>query len=324
VAVKQLFPHLAEQKIYLDMFLEEARIGAVLSDPNIARVFDFLAYGGNYYLVLEWVEGVDLFTYIEYTMKKKKRPPRWELMAAVMIGMLRGLAAAHERLDENGAPQPIIHRDVTPHNVLISVQGTARLIDFGLGLARDRTDEDTDPGIAKGKFSYLAPEVVGGKRPTPAADQFAAGALLWEALTGRRLFQGDGAHEILKKVMRCDVPSIRRQRSGLPRGLADVVHKALSPDPNDRYPSVREMANRLSAVLATSSKTADTYATLGKTVKEARIQLGLGHRPQDGRGETPVPIPLEDSDVHTITPDVVERTGLRSLLPALLRPFKRS
>jgi serine/threonine-protein kinase len=318
VAVKKLYPHLAEQPMYREMFLEEARIGAVLSDPNIARVFDFLAYKDEHYLVMEWIEGIDLFTYIDYVTNHTERDTEWEPMVAVIIGMLRGLAAAHERKNESGDGQPIVHRDVTPHNVLIGVDGTARLIDFGLGLASDREGEKTDPGIAKGKLSYLAPEVVRGSRPTPAADQFAAGAVLWEALAGRRLFPMGNQYNTMKELAEARYTPLPQVRDDLPDELYEVTHRALSLDIEDRFPSVREMANRLSGILGASGAK-DTYARLSRTVKHARADLGLGRRSQRDGAETPVP-ELEESGIIELDEGDIEPAGL---LHRLLGQLKR-
>lgn len=279
VAVKQLYPHLAEQAMYEEMFIEEARVGAELRDPNIAQVYDFISDARQYYLILEWIEGIELATYIDYLVAVAQRPARWENMVAAGIGMLRGLSAAHERVDETGAPQPIVHRDVSPHNLVISETGNARLIDFGLSLATDRPGEDTDPGIAKGKISYLAPEIVHGGRATPSSDQFSAAATLWEALSGRKLFFGETPSETLRKIADGHVTPLQSMRTDLPVELCDAVHKALALDPAQRFASSRLFANRLATILANSNKR-DTYTELGQTVREAREQLVLGHRSQ--------------------------------------------
>jgi serine/threonine-protein kinase len=280
VAVKQLFPHLASQPLYVEMFFEEARVGADLRDPNIAQIYDFVRHDDDHYLIIEWIEGIELATYIDYVFKTSRRTTRWETMAAAAIGILRGLAAAHERVDESGAPQPIVHRDVSPHNVVVSETGMARLIDFGLSLATDRTGDKTDPGIVKGKVAYLAPEVVRGGRPTPLSDQFSAGATLWEALAGRRLFDGDDPYQTLRKVAEAKTTPLAKLRPDLPPELVETVHRALALDSAHRFPSARDMANRLGVILARSRHWRDTYAVLGRTVREARQAMALGHRTQ--------------------------------------------
>jgi len=321
VALKHMYPHLAEKPLFREMFFEEARVGSALQDPNIAQVFDFLVVDNDFYLVIEWVEGIDLFTYIDYVVRRCKRKTRWELMVALAIGMLRGLAAAHERTTEDGSLESIVHRDVTPHNVLISVKGPAKLIDFGLSLAHDREGEDTDPGIAKGKTAYLAPEVVRGARPTPKSDQFAAGAVLWEALSGRRLFPDANRYETLRKIATGEVEQLGTLRNDIPKSLRRIVHRALALEELERFESVREMALRLGAVLRESNAKDDLYDALARTVCDARADLGLGRRTQGPRFETPVPD--ESSGLIELSDEDLQPTGIRGWLPALLRPFKK-
>jgi serine/threonine-protein kinase len=321
VAIKHMFPHLGERKIYRDMFFEEARIGSVLQDPNIPQVNELLVEGGDHFIIMEYVEGIALATFIRYSFDRLKQPTRWDLIAAVGIGMLRGLAAAHERLTEDGRREPIIHRDVSPHNVLISTQGPAKLIDFGLSLAGDRDCEDTDPGIAKGKLAYLSPEVARGDRATPAADQFAAGSVLWEALVGKRLFDGVNHYEAYKKLASAEVAPLRKLRPEIPRALIAVIERALSREPEDRYPSTRDMAKELGDVLKASTASEDLYATLARTVTDARDVLGIGKRTQGASTETP--IPELESELVELVVENDERTGLRRLIPAIFDSLLR-
>ena len=287
VAVKQMHPSLAEQPLYVDMFVEEARIGAGLEDSNLAQAYDFVHENGHYFLIMEWVEGIDLGTFIHHFRDQGART-RWELVAAIGIGLLRGLASAHERVDGAGAKAPIVHRDVSPHNVLLTVKGKVKLIDFGLALALDTRRERTEPGIVKGKMSYLSPEVVSGGRPTPATDQFAAASVVWEALVGRKLFDGTTDFETFKKLRECRVQPLRPLRPDIPRELITAINRALSADPEDRYPSTREMARALVNVLKQVKERKDHHVALGKTVVEARSAMGLGRRTGEVSTTTPV------------------------------------
>lgn len=290
VAVKHMFPHLAERRMYCEMFSEEARVGSLLQDPNIPQVYQYLVSGRDHYIVMEYIEGIDLSTYLRYQVDRLRQHMPWELVAAIGIGMLRGLAAAHERLDESGAPEPIVHRDVSPHNVMISAKGPARLIDFGLSFARDRNIDDTDPGFAKGKLAYLSPEIARGERPSPASDQFAAGSVLWEALVGQRLFGGNDHYDAYRRLVQAQVPPIRAARPDVPAALVTVVERALSREIGQRFPSTREMAKQLGDVLKASIAREDLYATLARTVARARAELGMGHRTQASTtAETPIP-----------------------------------
>lgn len=287
VAVKQMHEHLASQRVYVDMFVEEARIGATLQDSNIAQCYDFVEQDGNYYLIMEWVEGVDLGTYIHFHRNRGVRT-RWELITAIGVGVLRGLAAAHERVAEDGATAPIVHRDISPHNILLTVKGKVKLIDFGLSLTRDRERELTEPGVVKGKMSYLSPEVVSGTRPLPATDQFSTGAVLWEALVGRKLFDGDTDFDVYKKLREAQVQPLRPLRPDLPRSLVSVINRALAADQSRRYPSVREMARDLSAVLKSHRERRDLHVALGRTVLEARSGMGMGRRTGEASTTTPI------------------------------------
>lgn len=267
VAVKQIHDHLASRSIYVDMFAEEARVGAELHDSNIAQTYDFVAEGGRYYLVMEWVDGVDLGAYIQHARARREGPP-WELVVAIGIGVLRGLAAAHDRRDSSGRPAPIVHRDVSPHNILVNRKGRAKLIDFGLALARDRSAELTDPGIVKGKMAYLAPEIAQGERPSPASDQFAMGSVLWEALAARKLFDGESDYEVYCKLREARVPPLRAERPDVPARLVRVIHRALSGDASERFASAADMARELGIVLKGSRDPGDLHARLARMVGE--------------------------------------------------------
>jgi serine/threonine protein kinase len=159
VAIKQMHPALASQPSYVKMFAEEARLGADLRSNNIAEVYDFVAEDGNYYMILEWIEGVDLGTWVRHHAAHSE-PTKWELIAAIGIGILRALAAAHERRDQLGNLVPVVHRDVSPHNVLLTTQGVAKLIDFGLALAPDRTEDTTEQAWSKAKCRTSRPRLL--------------------------------------------------------------------------------------------------------------------------------------------------------------------
>jgi serine/threonine-protein kinase len=279
VAIKHMHPHLADQAMYRDMFFEEARVGAELSDPNLAQVQDFIEEDGHLYLIMEWVEGIDLATYLRYA-GAISQTTRWELVTAVGIGLTRGLAAAHEHTNEDGDLMPVLHRDVSPHNVLISVKGPARLIDFGLALAADRMTPPTPPGTAKGKLAYLSPEVARGEPATPASDQFAAASVLWEALAGRKCFEGSDQAEVFRKLTTAEVTPLAKVRKDVPRRLCEIIERALEADPGARYPSARAMAVELGDVLRSTGASTDLYALLSRTVVDAREALNMGGRTQ--------------------------------------------
>jgi eukaryotic-like serine/threonine-protein kinase len=304
VAVKQMHDHLAESQIYVDMFAEEARVLATVGSPNIAAVYDFVKEDNQYYLVQEWIDGVDLGSYIHYFFSDERRT-RWDLVTAVGIGVMRALAAAHERRGPDGKVAPVVHRDVSPHNILITNEGMVKLIDFGLSLAVDRGKELTDPGIVKGKMAYLSPEIVAGQRPSPLSDQFAGGSVLWEALVGRKLFDGQNDYEVYKKLRDGQVQPLRPLRRDVPRELAAVIHRALAADESKRFESAREMASHLSDVLRAHRAPKDLHDLLGDSAREAREGMARVERKAEPSSSA---TPLADLEQGTpITLDRIKR-----------------
>ena len=300
VAIKQMHQSLVSQPQYVAMFVEEARLGSLLQSPNVAEVHDFVHDRGNYYMILEWIDGIDLGSWIRWHLAHNEQT-KWELVAAIGVGLLRGLAAAHERLGPDGRPMPVVHRDVSPHNILLTTRGVVKVIDFGLALAPDRRQETTDPGIVKGKMSYLAPEIVGGGRPVPASDQFASGSVLWEALVGRKLFEGGTDYETYCRLRDCMVQPLRPLRPDVPPALTQIIHRALSPTVDTRFPSTREMARQISGVLKKAETRRELSTVLARTVADARTALGIGPRPEDPSQATPLAtLPEEDTARHAI------------------------
>jgi serine/threonine-protein kinase len=317
VAVKQMHANLALQPPYVAMFVEEARIGALLQSPNVAEVHDFVHDRGHYYMILEWIDGIDLGSWVRWHVSRNE-PTRWELVAAVGVGILRGLAAAHERSADDGRPVPVVHRDVSPHNVLLTTRGMVKLVDFGLALAPDRPVETTENGVVKGKMSYLAPEIVGGGRPVPESDQFACGSVLWEALVGRKLFDGATDYETYCRLRDCMVQPLRPLRPDVPQPFAQIIHRALSPTIEARFPSSREMARQIGTTLKKVQLRKDLHTVLSRSVAEARGALGLGAMTGDPSSATPV-AELMGEDTARIETKPQEKRGLRHRLPAFLQ-----
>jgi eukaryotic-like serine/threonine-protein kinase len=284
VAVKHIKPEYRALKNYIDMFIEEARVGSELAHPNIVQVHDFCSEAGSYYLIMEWVEGIDLGALIKVNRDNVRDVP-WPVAASIAIGTLRGLGAAHDRVAPDGTPAPVIHRDVSPHNVLLGLNGAVKLSDFGLARARDRAASLTAPGTVKGKLSYLAPEVTFGKPNTVQSDLFGVGSVLWETLTGDRLFDGKNDIEIFKKIRACQIPSIQARRKDVPAALAAVLETALSADPADRYATADEFAHALDQVVKQAAGV-NTAAALGAAVADARMQLRLHERDTDDQSTT--------------------------------------
>ncbi|MDH5492496.1 MAG: serine/threonine protein kinase [Myxococcales bacterium] len=256
VAVKRIHDHLSQQDEFVRMFVEEARVVSELQHPNIVQIHDFdKDEAGRYFIVMEWVQGMSLLEWALLHVEHGFHTP-WFLVSAVGIEVLKALGAAHGRRDGEGEPQPIYHRDVSPQNILIHESGIIKLADFGLARAMDRA-RTTTPDVIKGKLSYMAPELTRFAEPSPQSDIFGVGIVLWEVLTGRRLFCGEHPMQIVEAVRRTAVPSLRAARSDIPIALHDIVHRALSQDPNGRFASCREMMRALANILRTTPMRTD-------------------------------------------------------------------
>ena len=241
VAIKRVLPSLTKNSKFVRMFLDEARLAMQLSHANVVHVYDMGAADGTYFLVMEYIDGTDLKHVCEEFRAGGRRMPL-AVTLYVISEVCKALAYAHELRDMEGQPLHIVHRDVSPPNILLSRSGEVKLADFGLAKAQSQV-ESTDPGVVKGKFSYLSPEAAHGEDVDTRADVFAVGVLLWELITGRRLFLGDSDRETLELVRRCRVPSLAGTHADVGDELAGLVAKALARNPEDRWQSARELGD---------------------------------------------------------------------------------
>src|SRR5262249_11399360 len=206
VAIKRVLPHLSEKKRFIAMFLDEARLSAHLSHSNVAQVFDIGVGDNAYFIVMEYVDGADLKAVIEY-MRKAGRAIPVESAVFIASKICEGLTYAHELAGADGRPLRVVHRDMSPPNVLITKYGEVKIVDFGLAKATSQL-EKSEAGIIKGKFSYLAPEAALGQEVDHRADIFAVGIILWEMLAGRRLFLGESDFQTVKLVQQAQIPAL--------------------------------------------------------------------------------------------------------------------
>jgi serine/threonine-protein kinase len=247
VAIKRILPHLCKNKKFISMFLDEARLSLHLQHANIVGVFDIgmsspdqTGGGGAYFIVMEYVDGLHLKGILESLRRQGKRISVAQVLY-IATEVCKGLAYAHDITDpETGRPLGIVHRDISPPNILISKNGEIKLVDFGLAKASSQI-ESTDPGVVKGKFSYLSPEAANGREVDRRADIFAIGILMYETLTGKRLFYGENDLQTVELVRAARVPPLGQQNPEVEPELEAVVRKALARDPANRYQTAGEL-----------------------------------------------------------------------------------
>ena len=246
--VKRILPHLSDDASFIKMFVEEAKLSARLNHPNIVHIFELGAVDGEYFISMEYIRGHDL----SETMRaiwKALGPPRPELVAYVGREACRGLAYAHNLTDENGRPLGMIHRDVSPSNVMLSYEGAVKMLDFGIAKALSDGTEPTKGGTLKGKYAYMAPEQTEGDNIDNRSDIFAIGIVLHEVLTGRRLFKGQNDVQTIEKVRRCEVPAPSSLNPAVPREFDHILLRALQRDPARRWSNAADMADALDDIV---------------------------------------------------------------------------
>ncbi len=240
VAIKRLHPHFAKDPEFVAMFIDEARLAAGIRHPNVVSTLDVVALEGDLFLVMEYVEGDSLSHLVKRVHTRDQRIPPG-VVSGIVSNVLYGLHAAHTAMDERGEALSIVHRDVSPQNILVGVDGVARVVDFGVAKAARRIME-TEAGRIKGKFRYMAPEQVRADKVDHRVDVFAAGIVLWEALVGRGLFVADEPMRTMSLVLEHPIPPPSSLVSGISPDVDTVVAKALSRNLAERYASAREMA----------------------------------------------------------------------------------
>jgi eukaryotic-like serine/threonine-protein kinase len=248
VAIKRILPNLTKNKKFVSMFLDEARVSMHLQHANIVGVFDIGMADTAYFIVMEYVDGANLKTIIESLRRQGARMSVAHTLY-IMMEVCKGLQYAHDATDpENGRELGIVHRDISPPNILVSKRGEVKLVDFGLAKATSQL-ESTDPGVVKGKFSYLSPEAASGKDVDRRADIFAVGILLYELLTGKRLFYGETDYQTVELVRQAKVPPIAAQNAEVTPELEQIVRKALARDLNQRFQSAGDLQDALAQFL---------------------------------------------------------------------------
>jgi serine/threonine protein kinase len=247
VAVKRILPSIAADTDFITMFIDEAKIAVQLNHANIAQIFDLGKAGNSYFIALEYVHGLDVRSIFDALAKRGQRAPV-TMAAYVAMKICEGLDYAHHRRDASGRPLELVHRDVSPQNMLISFDGDVKLIDFGIAKAAGKEGR-TRAGILKGKFGYLSPEQVISNQVDARSDIFGVGIVLHELLTGRRLFVGDNEFSTIEKVRAADVTPPHYLNPEVDEELSRVVMKALVRDPAHRYQSAAALQEDLQRFL---------------------------------------------------------------------------
>jgi len=248
LCIKKILPHLSKSQEFVKMFINEAKIAVSLNHANIVQVYDLGKVDDEYFMAMEFIHGQDLMTIIKLGRKTRRFLPI-PTGVYIVTELARGLDYAHNLSDPAGRPLNVVHQDVSPHNLMISYEGDVKLMDFGIASfdAGDKADEEEKVG--GGKFAYMAPEQANGTGVDRRSDIFAAGIILYELITGQRLYAGKDRREKLRMVRNADVPPPRAVNPEIPVRLEEILLRALAKDPDDRYSEARELQEDLLSFL---------------------------------------------------------------------------
>lgn len=247
VAVKRILPQLSTDAEFVSLFIDEAKLTVSLSHSNIVQVFDFGRIENNYYIAMEFVDGRDMTRILIKQTRLGKTVPI-DVGCYIIAMVLRGLEYANTRRGSDGEMLGIVHRDVSPHNILVSFDGEVKIADFGIAKARTKVSL-TRPGVVLGKFAYMSPEQARGDDVDARSDVYSSGIALFETVTGRRLFYAENPADVLLKVRDPHVPTPSRYNPLIPSALDEIILKALAPRRSERYQSCRDFSTALEAFL---------------------------------------------------------------------------
>lgn len=269
VAIKTMHPHLSNEPDFVAMFLDEARLAARIRHPNVVGTIDIQQDELGLLLVMDYVEGPSLSQVLRALNKQKTLLPL-DVALRVMLDVLAGLHAAHELCGPSGEPLNVVHRDVSPQNVLVGVDGIARIMDFGVARAESRIGT-TRSGDAKGKLTYMAPEQALQKEMDRRVDVYAAGLVFWELLTGRRLLRGENDMAIMHQIFHAEHRRPHEVVESVPPELSEVVMHAIARERDDRFPTTAAFSEAIDRVVHATSLTVATSKTVGAFVRELNL-----------------------------------------------------
>jgi serine/threonine-protein kinase len=298
VVVKKLNEDLKESETFVRMFLDEARTSAQLTHPNVVQIYDLGFKDGEYFIAMEYIHGEDLVEITHSAVERQRLIPIGHVVR-IVADALKGLHHAHT-LVGSGGPLGIVHRDASPHNVLVTYDGMVKLVDFGIAKARTQT-EVTGSGMLKGKHAYMSPEQVRGETIDHKSDIFTIGIVLYELSTGSRLFVGRNEVETLEAVLSSPIPKPSQRAPGLPAKLEQIILRALERDPQDRYQSAQEMQLELERSMPNLPGSAELglymHELFGPIIEEkqkvlAFLKRSTGPTPEQWDAEEEAPPPL--------------------------------
>ncbi|MCX7958442.1 MAG: serine/threonine protein kinase, partial [Deltaproteobacteria bacterium] len=243
MVIKRILPHLSSDKEFVNMFLDEARMAAQLNHPNIVQIYDLGVINESYFIAMEYVDGVDLSSILKRG-REIKSFLRLGWILKIISQVCEGLYYAHTLKDTNGQPLGLIHRDITPENILLSFNGNVKITDFGIARARGRSTSTTS-GTLKGKFPYMSYEMVKGLEIDARSDIFSLGVVMWEMLTYRRLFKRETEVASINAILNEEIPSPKKYFKNLPDEVESIVMRALERDRDKRFQTAREIGNAI-------------------------------------------------------------------------------
>ena len=300
VAVKRLHAHLARNPEFVQRFIDEARIASRIRHANVVQTLDIVSDDGELLLVLDYVQGESFAKLRRLSLEKGVSVPP-HVASAIVVGVLRGLHAAHEAKSANGTPLGCVHRDVSPQNILVGADGVSRVLDFGIAKAAGRLAESLTRNV-KGKLAYMSPQQVAGDELDRRADVFAAGVVLWEALAGERLFRGDDAAQTIDAVYHRAVPALADRGLGVPAAADTVLAQALSKPLEGRFESADAMARALESAIAPAHEreVAEWVERIGKEAVAARANKVSAFERADMQVEAPAESDVRLVDQHPL------------------------
>ena len=323
VAIKRLHPQYAKDPEFVAAFLDEARLAARIHHPNVAQTLDVVATEGELFLVMEYVIGESLSQLQKRLRKRDARMPP-KVASAVITNALYGLHAAHEAKADDGEPLRIVHRDVSPQNVLVGADGAARVVDFGIAKAAKRSKE-TEVGRIKGKIAYMSPEQAKSQPLDRRSDVFSAGVVLWEALTGRRLFEGTDPFQVMSQVLEAPIAAPSRFAPELSPEVDAVVLRALARTPGERFPTAREMAIAIEHVIppALAREVGEWVQATVRDELERRGQALERLQREESESSEPAPAPPPAGNEATADYQHSVVAEVRALGPSPMQPPER-